>query len=75
MFSIKDISKYRENNRLEAKKAVGGLPNSIWATYSAFANTNGGVILLGVEETKSNSFKLPKLIAEMVKVIIAVPPN
>ncbi|WP_404415150.1 RNA-binding domain-containing protein [Marinospirillum sp.] len=39
-----------ESNDLELKSARGGLPKSLWETYSAMANTDGGIILLGVED-------------------------
>lgn len=49
---ITKVVEYREDNRLEAKRASNGLPSSLWETYSSFANTDGGAILLGVDEDK-----------------------
>ncbi|MDE6807615.1 MAG: putative DNA binding domain-containing protein, partial [Prevotella sp.] len=39
-----------ERVTLECKKAQNAVPTSLWNTYSAFANTIGGTILLGIFE-------------------------
>ena len=47
---INSLLQVGERIIFECKKAEDSIPKSVWETYSSFANTIGGTILLGVSE-------------------------
>jgi len=55
MNGISKILGSKENFSFEAKASQGGIPASLWETYSSFCNTEGGTIVLGAEELKDKT--------------------
>lgn len=58
-----EIEALREGWEFEAKLAGGRdgrgqVPDSFWETYSAFANTDGGTVLLGARERDDGSLEI-----------------
>ena len=47
---IKKLVAKSENAAVEFKRAKGGISADFWPSYSAFANTDGGTVILGVRE-------------------------
>lgn len=48
----------KESKFIEYKAGKGKIPKDLWETYSAFANTSGGKIILGVSEIKSKKYEI-----------------
>jgi predicted HTH transcriptional regulator len=51
---------------LEFKSGMGGFPGSFWDTYSAFANSQGGTIVLGVKEKDDATIIVEGLSQELI---------
>ena len=63
---LESLLTQNESDDLEFKSAAGGFPGNFWDTYSAFANTDGGTIVLGVQE-KKGKFYLDNLTEEQIE--------
>ena len=58
MKSLEELLAEGECENIEFKKSASKLSKDIWETYSAFANTNGGYIVLGVTEQQSRNYEI-----------------
>lgn len=55
MQELKQLIYKGEKVDVECKKAQNSVPDSVYETYSSFANTKGGTIVLGVDEDKTKT--------------------
>ena len=63
---VEELMEKKESVEIEFKSAAGGFPRSFWETYSSFANTDGGTIVLGVKE-KKGEFYIDSLTDELIE--------
>ena len=47
---LNKLLEIKEGSNIELKKAKNQVPKSFWETYSAFANTDGGIVIFGIDE-------------------------
>ena len=64
-------SKWKEAEDLEFKLAATKVPDDMWETYSSFANSEGGIIVLGVENngTVHGVQNAPKMLSNIATLL------
>lgn len=55
MQELRQIIYKGEKVDIECKEAESNVPRSVYESYSAFANTKGGYVILGVKEDKKKT--------------------
>lgn len=53
LITLEAIVSLKESSQVEYKKAKNDFPKDAWKSYSAFANTTGGYLILGVSEDEN----------------------
>lgn len=67
MQELKKLIYQGEKVDTECKKAENSVPKSVYESYSAFANTKGGYIILGVKEDKAKTVPEERFIIQGIE--------
>ena len=67
MQELKSLIYQGEKVDIECKKAESNVPKTAYESYSAFANTNGGYIVLGVKEDKTKTDSKERFIIQGIE--------
>lgn len=71
MQELKQLIYKGEKVDIECKEAESNVPRSAYESYSAFANTKGGFIILGVKEDKKKTLSQERFIIQGIRQIVS----
>jgi ATP-dependent DNA helicase RecG len=72
---IRQLLKEGEGLNVEFKKAENSLPDNLFETICAFLNTDGGYILLGVNDNGKITGVKPKMVKQLKKELASLSNN